>query len=195
MQRVGALFLLGLATLLPAMLIGYLLFRFLAGAERMLGQVLATLLPANWYLPGMGLLAGLLLILMAGLLARSWIGPPVGRWLSHRVGRLPILGRLYLALRAVIRRFSGEHPVAFTSVVLVLDGAGGRGRIGLVAERQPMQLSPEGPARVPVYFPAPFQPGGDLEFVPADHLQEVEMSVDQALTLVLSAGLARESGP
>ncbi|MDQ2070505.1 DUF502 domain-containing protein [Natronospira bacteriovora] len=192
MKRLTKLFFLGLATLLPAVFLLYLMLGLLFWAEHLLGQWLAVWLPAGWYLPGMGLIAGVLLVLLTGVLARSWIGPPVGRCLSRRIGRIPLIGRLYLTVRDVARRFSGERPTGFSAVVFVpeSDDPAAGGRLGLVAERQPVACGVAGRALVAVYFPAPFQPGGELLFYPSDRLVDCDMSVDEAMSLILSGGLA-----
>ncbi|MCC5812087.1 MAG: DUF502 domain-containing protein [Ectothiorhodospiraceae bacterium] len=192
MKRIIGLFLLGLATLLPGVLLLYAIGWLVLGGERLLGRWLAVWLPEGAYLPGMGLLAVVLLVLLTGLLARSWIGPPAGRWISARIGEIPVLGRLYLSLRAAARRLSGDRPTAFAEVVFVPIPEGG-GRLGLVAERQPLRCTAKGPALIPVYFPAAFQPGGVLELLPEERLEPSHMTVDQAMSLILSGGLVTGS--
>ncbi len=194
MKRTLGLFLLGLATLLPGVLLLYAIGWLVLGGERLLGRWLALWLPQGAYLPGMGLAALVLLVLLTGLLARSWIGPPVGRWISARIGGIPVLGRLYLSLRAAARRLSDGRPSAFAEVVFV-PGPEGGGRLGLVAERRPVRCSASRDGLIPVYFPAAFQPGGVLELLPEDCLEPTDMSVDQAMSLILSGGLVTGSEP
>jgi len=194
MRLLGRYFLLGLITLLPLGLILYALTLFLRAAERLVGELLAAWLPEGFYWPGMGLAAGLLLILLVGAIAASWVGPMMGRWIGHRLGRLPILGRVYIILRRFASRLGGEAPGGFREVVFV-PGPEGGGRIGLITHRQPFRYSADGRPLVPVYFPKPFQPGGDLELIPGDRLERSHLSVDEALGLVLTGGLARDEKP
>lgn len=193
MRRIAGLFMLGLAALLPVGLLVYGSIALVVWAEGLFGGLVVRLLPEGIYLPGMGLAVAAALVLLTGLLARSWIGPRVGRWLSERLGRLPWLGRVYLALRRVARRLSHGSGAGYERVVLVADGRGG-GRLGLVADRQGMDLGEPGRELVPVYLPAPFQPGGDLELLPPERLEPLAMGVDEAMSLVLSGGLANEYG-
>lgn len=190
MKRLTGLFVLGLATVLPAGLLLYGVGRLLMASEHLLGQWLARWLPDGAYLPGMGLAATVGLVLLAGLLAQSWIGPPVGSWFRARISGIPVVGRAYLTLRDVTGRFSKKQPIGYKSVVLVSDPQGGS-RLGLVAEQEPLDCGQSGQALVPVYFPAPFQPGGSLEFLPQERLAPTDMTVDEAFTLILSGGLAR----
>lgn len=190
MRRLFGIFLLGLAAVLPAGLVVYVIARALIGAERMASQWLGPLLPEGVYVPGTGLAAAIGVIFLAGLFARSWLGPPVGRWISARVGRIPVLGPIYLSLRDVARRFSQDRPRGFQCVVFAANRGGG-GRLGLVADLEPLATPLAGQRLIPVYFPAPFSPGGDLELIPKADLEVVDMSVDDAISLVLSGGLAR----
>ncbi|MCP1727986.1 putative membrane protein [Natronospira proteinivora] len=191
LKSLGRHFLLGLITLLPLGLILYVLALFLRAAESIMGGLLADWLPPGWYWPGMGLLSGLLLILLAGVLAASWVGPLMGRWVGRRVSRLPLLGRVYTTLHRFFSRLGSDTPAGFREVVFVPLQEGG-GRIGLIVDRQPLRYGADGRALVPVYFPKPFQPGGDFELVPADRLEHCKLSVDEALGLVLTGGLARD---
>jgi len=191
MRRLARIFGLGLLTLLPAALILHVLVSFLRVVEGFLGALLAQWLPEGFYFPGMGLAGGLLIILLAGVLASSWLGPWASRALGRRLHRLPLLGRVYAVLSRFAARLSGEHPAGFQEVVFVPSSEGG-GRIGLIVSREAIRYSVSGRPLVPVYFPKAFQAGGDLELVPRDQLEHGGMTVDEALGLVLTGGLARE---
>lgn len=192
MKRFVGIFVLGLAALLPAGLVVYAIGRLLWGAEQTVRQWLEAWLPEGLYLPGTGLAVAALAIVLTGMLAQSWIGPPIGRWVSGQVGRIPLLGPVYLSLRDVSRRFSGDRPAGFRTVVFVA-GEGGGGRLGLVADPTPLSSDLGGRDLVPVYFPAAFQPGGELELVPEERLEPTDMSLDQAVGLIISGGLARST--
>lgn len=191
MKRLFGTFFLGLAALLPAGFLVYLTSRLFVGAERLARTWLVSALPEGRYIPGTGLLAALAVVLLVGLVARSWVGPPIGRWISARVGRIPAVGPVYLAIRDVARRFTEERPTGFSEAVFVPDGRGG-GRLGLIADRAPLQADLGGRELVPVYFPTAFQPGGDVELHPPASLEPAGISLDAAMSTLLSGGLARD---
>jgi len=190
MKRLSELLLVGLLTLLPLALLVYLLAYIVLGSEFLIGAWMATLLPAGWYVPGMGLAAGLLLILFTGLVARSWIGPPLGRWLSARIASLPYLGRLFLILRDIVRRLGSDRRGGFEKVVFVAD-ANGRGRLGLIADPTPLRISETHTGLLAVYFPGSFETGGQLELIPAKQVEQTDLSVEAAFRLLFTGGLSR----
>ncbi len=70
MNELGKLFLKGLAVTIPVALTLAIAWWLAAGAERLLGQVLLRLLPEGWYVPGMGLVSAMAIILLVGLLSQ-----------------------------------------------------------------------------------------------------------------------------
>ena len=62
MNSLGKLFLKGLAVVIPVVLTIAVTWWLAWGAERLLGGLLTRLLPEGWYIPGMGLLVAMALI-------------------------------------------------------------------------------------------------------------------------------------
>lgn len=54
----------GLVTILPVVLTLYLLYWFAVSVESLLGSLIQAILPEEWYWPGMGLAAGLLVFFL-----------------------------------------------------------------------------------------------------------------------------------
>ena len=74
MKTFSKSFLTGLATILPITLTLYLLYWFVYSAESFLGGIFRWLLPAHWYLPGLGMVAGVLLIFVVSTLMQALSG-------------------------------------------------------------------------------------------------------------------------
>lgn len=192
MKRLAGLFLLGLATVLPVALLAWLVTGILSGSERLLGTGLEQLLPDGWYFPGLGLLAGILILIIIGLIAKSWIGPPIGRRFTRWVSGIPLLGRLFLTVRDIGSRIAGGRLTAFDRVVFVADEEGRSGRLGLIADDRPVCLNASRTDLVPVYFPGTFQQGGELFLIPADRVETTDLSLEDGFRLILSGGLSRD---
>lgn len=192
MKRLVGLFLLGLATILPVALLAWLLAGVLAGSERLLGGWLEACLPASWYVPGMGLVAGIVLLVLVGLLAKSWIGPPIGRRVTRWISGIPVLGRLFLTLRDIGARIAGGRLTGFDRVVFITDEDDRSGRLGLLADERPIRLNAKRRDLVPVYFPGTFQQGGELHLIPADRIESTDLSLEDGFRLILSGGLSRD---
>ena len=107
------------------------------------------------------------------------------RW----VIRLPMVGKIYAATRDLAQAFGGEHKAAFTRVVLIEWLGPGRYVLGFVT-----QEGPNG-AQIPdqlikVFIPhAPNPMSGFLVLAARDALIPLEMSIEEGMKLVISAGV------
>ncbi len=103
--------------------------------------------------------------------------------------RLPMVGKIYAATRDLAQAFGGEHKAAFTRVVLIEWLGPGRYVIGFVT-----QEGPEGTQAhdhlINVFVPhAPNPMSGFLMLTARDSLIPLEMSVEDGMKLVISAGV------
>jgi uncharacterized membrane protein len=136
-----------------------------------------------YYVPGMGILAALVLVYLLGLVATTF----VGRWFWRRVDGLlenvPALGRLYVTLKQVLGYGEGERAI-FRRVVLVPNDAGHE--LGLVTNEVP---GPDGRPRLLLFLPgAPNPTGGRLVLAEPGHVVAVATPVHEVLKAMLSAG-------
>lgn len=193
MRRVWSLFLAGLAAVLPVTITIYLIYWLGAKAEDLLGSMLRLVLPAHRYWPGMGLLAGFIVVLIVGMLVNAY----VVRWFiklgESWLARIPLVKTIYAAVKDFTRFLpaSGERRDARRVVLWKL----GSGRlIGLVTAET---VSTRLPAAyfddiVPVYFPMSYQIGGYTVYVPKAELIETDLTVEEAMRLVLIGGVTAE---
>jgi uncharacterized membrane protein len=65
----------GLVTILPVVLTLYLLYWFAVSAESALGGLIRLVLPENLYWPGMGLIAGLVVVFVVALITMLLMVP------------------------------------------------------------------------------------------------------------------------
>ena len=79
MKRLSAIFLQGLVALLPLAITALVSFWLGSAAERTFGPEMRWFLPDGWYIPGMGVVAGMLLTLVLGLLVKPWGVPQLIR--------------------------------------------------------------------------------------------------------------------
>lgn len=145
----------------------------------------------GFYFFGLGLLIVLLLIYLLGLMISNFIG----RWLWHRfdrlIERLPILGSLYQTLKQILGY--GEGPGGFFKrVVMVSLGSDDRWEFGLVTREADAATA----ERLTVFMPtAPAPTSGRLVFVRPDQTQSLEMSVNEALKMLVSIGALELNRP
>jgi Uncharacterized conserved protein len=191
MKNIGKYILTGLVTMLPVILTLYLLYWLALSAETLLGE----LIPQEIYFPGMGVAAALLAMLVVGMLMHT---RPIRQLFlrGERIFyRLPLVKSIYAAFRDFMDYFSPGRKKDFEQVVTVTFGDTGMRLIGFVTQADD-QL-PEDFQRdyVMVYLPMSYMIGGYAVLVPRVSVQPLNMSMEEAMRYVLTAGVTRLSTP
>jgi uncharacterized membrane protein len=142
--------------------------------------------------PGLGLLVLFLLLVGIGWVAERAIGSRVVRWWQGTLERIPLTRRIYSAANQIVRSIFGPEARPFKRVVLVEYPAPGRWAIGFLSAAAPHVTRPHVADGVSVFLPsAPNPTSGFLAVVPRASVVEIDMSVDEAFTFILSAGAVR----
>lgn len=190
MWRLWNTFLKGLAAVLPVTLTLYLVYWLGVTAEEFLGRGLKVLLPQGVYRPGMGLVVGFLAVLSVGSMINAYIVRRVIRMGEALLARIPFVKTIFGALKDLTRFLpaSGERRDLQRVVVWRFNNAR---LIGFVtSESVHERLRDEcGDDAVAVYFPMSYQIGGYTLYLPRGELQPANLSVEEALRLVLIGGV------
>jgi uncharacterized membrane protein len=190
MRRLWNTFLKGLAAVLPVGLTIYVVFWLATTAESILSGPLRTWLPKERYWPGLGLLAAFLIVLAVGVIVDAYIVRRAFRFGESLLARIPIVKSIFGALKD----FSRFLPAGGKSRDLkrvVLWRFNGAQLIGFVTEeRVDVRLfREESSDLVAVYFPMSYQIGGYTLYLHKDELKETDLTVEQAMRLVLIGGV------
>jgi uncharacterized membrane protein len=193
MNALGKLFLKGLAVVIPVALTLAILWWIAAGAERIVGTVIKYALPEGWYLPGMGLVSGLVLIALIGLLSHVLIFQKLfnlGEAIFHR---LPLVKTIYTAIKDFIGYLSPETGNAMGKVVMVQLPGQSFQLVGFVTREQfdDLPISPDAEEPVAVYMPMSYQIGGYTLFLPRHCLTPLDMPFEQAMRLVVTGWVTK----
>jgi uncharacterized membrane protein len=192
MKKIMRKLLAGLATILPVVITGYLLYWLAASAEKSLGRLIRLVLPKGWYWPGMGIAAGLLLIFLIGLLMQAWGVRSLVAWVERIVLRIPLIKTVYGAVRDLIGFITQGKDSGLRQVVAVTIGDKNMQLIGFVTREDLADLPEEigGHDKIAVYLPMSYQLGGYTVIVPRSAVQPVDMSLEEATRFVLTGGVA-----
>lgn len=192
MKRISSIFLQGLAAILPIALTFYLLYWAGSSAEAVLGGLLKKVFPSEMYLPGLGLLAGLLLTLLLGLLLKAYLVQVLWDWVEKLLARIPLVNTIFSAIQDMMRLLSPAAQKDMNQVVTVPLGDTGYRILGFVT-LQDMADLPTGLGSkdtIAVYTPMSYQIGGYTLLVPRDQVTPVDMTVEQAMRFALTAGVS-----
>jgi uncharacterized membrane protein len=193
MWRLWNTFLKGLAALLPVALTIYVVIWLGTTAENFLGKGLRMILPADMYRPGMGLIVGFLVVLGAGLLVNAYVVRRAIRLGEKLLARIPLVKTIFGALKDLTRFFpaSGERRDLQR---VVLYRFGDAQLIGFVTTEQPHpKLGDTVKGLVAVYFPMSYTIGGYTLYLSSDRLEACDLSVEEAMRLVLIGGISGDA--
>ena len=190
-HRLSQHFLRGLITFLPLAITVYVLVIFITWTERTAMQLLRPI-TGEFYLPGLGIALGALLILALGVLMSMHITGKLLSLIELPFTNLPVVKSIYSSLKNFADYFSPHEQDAQQVVLLKMPGHE-LGTVGLVT-RQSMKGLPRGLAelegQVAVYLPMGYMIGGYTVFVPRSWTTPIEMSVEEAMRLSLVAFMA-----
>lgn len=196
MKRISQYFFRGLIAFLPIALTVYVLILFVTWIE---GLAMALIHPivGDFYLPGLGIALGALLIVALGVLISLPIPSRLLSWVELPFTNLPVVKSIYSSLKNFADYFAPHEQDAQQVVLLKMPG-NELGIIGLVT-RQSMKGLPRGIGelqdQVAVYLPMGYMIGGYTVFVPRSWTVPVDMSVEEAMRMALIAFMASGKTP
>ena len=195
MNALGKLFLKGLAVVIPVALTLAILWWVATGAETLMGAILKFTLPDGWYVPGMGLVSGLVLIALIGLLSHVLIFQKLFNLGETIFRRLPLVKTIYIAIKDFISYLSPEKGSEMGKVVLVQLPGQSFQLIGFVTREQftDLPFTPAAEDPVAVYMPMSYQIGGYTLFLPRECLTPLDIPFEQAMRLVQTGAVTKHA--
>ncbi len=187
MRVLGKAFIRGAAIVIPLGLTVYILAWLVTLVEQPLKRVLP------YYVPGMGLVFVLLVMLLVGLLTYWRVFRAVVKALSTLLDHVPLIRTLYGGLCDLTDFVTRTHDHEEISHVVMCTLDGGMRILGFVT-RETFDRNAEemtaGEDRIAVYIPMSYQIGGFTVFVRRDRVEPVDMSVETAMRFALTAGMS-----
>jgi len=181
----------GLAAILPVVLTLYLLYWFAVTAETALGSIIRLFLPDSLYWPGMGLVAGLLVVFVLGLLMHAYVFQRLFASGERLLYHMPLIKTVYGAIRDFFDYFSPTSKKEFEQVVAVNLGDTGMQLIGFVTQANPERLPEDfrGEDNILVYLPLSYMIGGYAVLLPRSSVRPLDMNMEEAMRFTLTAGV------
>ncbi len=181
----------GLVVVLPIALTVWLLWWLGSSTEALLHQLIVVFLPAEYYRPGMGIAAALVLLIGAGVLVNAFIVRRMLAAWEALMERIPIVKSIYGAVRDFVQILpAGGGRSELKRVVLARIGEASA--IGFVTRDDARDMAPgagvEG--QIAVYFPMSYQIGGYTLLLPRSRIEPLDIPIETAMRLVLTGGMS-----
>ena len=178
----------GFITLLPLVLTIYLLYWLGTTSEAMMGKVFRNILPEGSYFPGLGMLFGLVVVFLVGLMMKAYLVRKLFKLAEKLLYRLPLIKSIYRAFRDFFDFFSPNEEDMGQAVAVTINGME---LVGFITQEKPDKLPVafRDKETILVYLPMSYMVGGYSILVPKEKVRILEMSRDEAMRFVLTAGI------
>ncbi len=145
----------------------------------------------QFYIPGLGLILVVIIILVVGLLTRNFIGGKIVRFGENIVNRIPFVRSLYTGVKQLMEAFFIQKNDAFKRVGLLEYPRRGIYVLGFVTGESKGEVqSKTGKNMINVFVPtSPNPTSGFYILIPEDDLIILDMSVEDAFKLIISGGM------
>lgn len=182
------IFLTGLVVTLPGVIAAYVLYLAFSYFDGILEPLLLRTFHRR--LPGVGVVALVTLVFTVGAVASNLLGARLLRAGSAWLERIPLFSPVYRAMRDISQVFLGDKASAFRQVGMLEWPRPGTWALVFVTADSTRLTAPLGPGDwVAVFVPTSPNPAtGFVQFVRRADVVPLDIPVDQALKILISAG-------
>lgn len=194
LSRLRKYFISGLLVFLPMGLTVYLFFLIIDYTDKILGKYLEPYFYENFgfWFPGVGIIILIYLIVLIGFLVTNFFGRRVHSFFEHVLLKLPFFKQVYPALKQMaIFLFSRDQIKSFRKVVLIEYPRKGIFALGFLTNDSPEKINqPTRKDLCNVFVPsAPGPLTGYVMFIPRNEIIVLDMSVEDAVKIIVSGGV------
>jgi uncharacterized membrane protein len=195
-QRVRVNFLTGLVIVAPVVLTIYIVWSVVTFIDAQVVPWVPEVYNLNHYfgaeIPGFGVVIFFIFTAVVGALTKNLFGRQLVRFGEDVVERMPVVRSLYNALKQIVETVLSQSATSFKQVCIVEYPRKGLWAIAFVSTDTRGEIPSRAgePEMLSVFLPTTPNPtSGFLLFVPKHEVVILEMSVEAAAKLVISAGL------
>jgi uncharacterized membrane protein len=199
--RLRNYFLTGLVVAGPLAITAWLTWSFVTWVDALVRPLVPvqyrpeTYLP--WVIPGSGLIIAFVALTMLGFLTANLVGRTLVEFGERLLDRMPLVRSLYKGLKQVFETLFSETGSSFRKVGLVEFPSPGMWSLVFLSVSPGQQVSERLPPEehVSAFMPCTPNPTtGFFFYVPRSKLIELDMTVEAAAKLIMSAGMIQPNG-
>ena len=193
LRRLRRYFFTGLVVLAPVGVTIVILVWMFRKIDDILGQPLQAL---GLNIPGLGFLLLLLAVTAVGWAVRLAAGRQLLHWWNEALARFPLTRAIYNAMSQIVQSVVGEQRKLFRRTVLIPYPTDGLWAVAFVTnEDAPVMSALVGEDCVNVFIPTTPNPtSGFMLVVPKSRVRETDITVEEAMKLIISAGAVSPGG-
>jgi uncharacterized membrane protein len=139
-------------------------------------------------IPGLGLVLTVTLITLIGFLTSNVVGRGVLEAIDRFLKRLPLVKLVYTSIKDLIGAFVGERRSFDRAVAVRLSADSPLRVLGFVTRPGLAVLGM--PTHVAVYLPQSYNFAGNLVIVPAELVEQLDVTSSELMTFIVSGGVS-----
>lgn len=148
--------------------------------------IIGVMVPDSGHIPGTGFLTGLVIILLVGMFARNVAGRRILEALDRLINRIPGYRTIYSTIKQLTGAFSPESTRSFKEVLLVEYPKEKSYALGFRTET----VARDGKNLAVVFVPTNNLYLGEVLFIPEERVVRLTLTVEQAVKILVSGGIA-----
>lgn len=152
----------------------------------------------GFHVPGLGIVLTVVVVLLTGMIITNFFGHRLVAAWEALLARIPLVRSIYNSVKQVVETLLGSNAKSFRKVLLVQYPRPGIWTIAFQTGETAREAKDKtGYDLVTVYIPTTPNPtSGFVVLLPRQDVTELDMSVDDALKLIISLGLVspRDNG-
>ncbi|MEH7482599.1 DUF502 domain-containing protein [Neobacillus drentensis] len=181
----------GILTIVPIILVIYVIYKTFLFLDGLLGNTLKPYLKED-YIPGIGLLTTIIVITVLGWLSTKYISGKIIRLIDILLDKIPVVKTIYSVIKDTVQSFLGEKK-SFSKVALVVIPGREMRSLGFITSEQLEEFYCPLKDHVAVYIPQTFQVAGFTFLIPKEQVEIIDVKPEEAMKFVLSGGMTSSS--
>jgi uncharacterized membrane protein len=199
--RIRNYFLTGLVVAGPVLVTAWLTWSFITWVDDVVRPFIPppyrpeSYLP--WPIPGTGLIIAIVALTTLGFLTANLVGRTMVGWGESLLNRMPIVRPVYKTMKQIFETLFSKSGSSFRQVALVEFPAPGMWSLVFLSQQPSGDLAEKLPPgeHVSAFMPCTPNPTtGFFFYVPRKSLIVLDISVENAMTLLISAGMVQPDG-
>lgn len=191
--RLRNYFLAGILITAPISITGYVAWLVVDYIDSFVAGLIPAQYNPNTYLPfaipGLGIVILVVALTLIGFLTANFLGRMAGRIFERIVARLPVIRSFYSAIKQIFETVFSRQTQSFREVVLVEFPRPGMWALGLVVGKSAPEVQLKDDELHSVFIPTMSFTSGYLVFLARKDMSTVDMSIEEALKMVVSGGI------
>jgi uncharacterized membrane protein len=162
----------GLLFIAPLAITIYIVYQLFNVVDGILKELLIRWF--NIYIPGLGILIIILLLMLIGFLGKTILGRPLKSFINKLQKRVPLLKLIYSGFNDLFSAFVGKEKKFNRPVLVLVNPISNLEKLGFLTEEDLSRLGEKD--KVAVYFPHSYNFSGELFIVPRENVRQVDVS-------------------